>query len=102
MKTLKFKLVLIVAIWGLLMSSCKSYQNDFINWSDNIPLNSTIEQVKQIQPDYVKIAWDKPEVRDNDNQMFFITDIKGNRDPLKMEYYLEFNNEGFVARFSHK
>ena len=87
----------------LLSPGCKSYQNDFILWSDNIPKHSTIEQVKESQPDYVIIDWDNPEVLDDSgNRMFHVKAIKGNRDMLKMGYYLEFDAKGFVARFAHK
>lgn len=98
----KFKHIGIALILIVVFQSCKSHQNDFLTWSDNIPPNTSIEAVRSSQPEFVIIDWNNPETLENGNQQFYITDIEGSQDVLKMGYYLEFDSLGFVSRFAQK
>ncbi|MGJ8684269.1 MAG: hypothetical protein ACSHWW_06580 [Nonlabens sp.] len=81
--------------------SCKDYYNDAIHWADEIETGSMIEEVKEIQPNYLEIDWNNPQVNGNE-KLFLITSIKGNHDILNMSNYLVFENDKFKGRTSHK
>jgi len=85
----------------VLLTSCKSYYNDTIEWMDNIELGTKIEEVKKTKPDYVEINWNKPDTIDNQIR-FKIIKIRGNKDILAMEHYLVFVDKKFEGHESHK
>ena len=96
MKFLKILLILVLLI------SCNGNQNKFINWADNLPKNSSIENVKKSQPNYVIIDWEHP-IKISDNEKIFeVTEIKNSYDALDMNYFLVFRNNKFQYRESKK
>lgn len=72
-----------------------------IDWADNIPIGTSIDSVKKLQPNYIVIEWNKPNVN-NTSKSFAITKIKGNTDPLNMSNTLKFVNEKYIGRFARK
>lgn len=80
--------------------SCKNYYNDMIEWSDALPQGISIDSVKNLQPDFIIIDWSKPEKFDTITR--FSMTVKNNNDILKMENFLTFSNDTFIARFAHK
>jgi len=99
MKKLKSILGLLTVL--LLLTSCKSYYNDTIDWMDNLKPGTSLADVKKMQPDFVKINWDKPDTVDNQVR-FWVTEIKGNKDALAMSHLLVFVNNKYTGRESHK
>ena len=91
----------IVVVVFFLIASCKNYYNEMIHWADGIPQGTSIDYVKKIQPDFIVIDWEHPTVSNNEAR-YSITQIKNNRDILKMENYLSFIDNKFNARFAHK
>jgi len=85
----------------LLLTSCKSYYNDTIDWMDNIETGTNLEDVKRSQPDFVEIDWSKPDTLAQ-GLRFRIKNIKGNNDMLNMEHYLVFSGNKYTGRESHK
>jgi len=85
----------------LLLTSCKSYYNDTIDWMDKIELGTSLEDVKKNQPDFVEIDWNKPDTLD-EGLRFRIERIKGNNDILNMEHYLVFSDNKYTGRQSSK
>ncbi len=73
-----------------------------IDWTSSIPTGTDLETVKIDQPDFLEIDWDNPDTLDVQITRYFITKIKGNNDILKMEYFLEFENNRFRGQFGHK
>lgn len=73
-----------------------------LDWSSCIPAGTDIEKVKKDQPDFQGIDWNNPDTLENGMTRYFITEIKGNNDSLKMEYLLEFENNEFRVIFGHK
>jgi hypothetical protein len=96
MKFLKILLILVLLI------SCNGNQNKFINWADNLPENSSIENVKKSQPNYVIIDWEHPIKISDNEKMFEVTEIKNSYDALDMNYFLVFRNNKFQYRESKK
>ena len=96
MKFLKILLILVLLI------SCNGNQNKFINWADNFPENSSIENVKKSQPNYVIIDWEHPIKISDNEKMFEVTEIKNSYDALDMNYFLVFRNNKFQSRESKK
>lgn len=96
MKYLKILLILVLLI------SCNGNQNKFINWADNLPENSSIENVKKSQPNYVIIDWEHPIKISDNEKMFEVTEIKNSYDALDMNYFLVFRNNKFQYRESKK
>lgn len=96
MKFLKNLLILVLLI------SCNGNQNKFINWADNLPENSSIENVKKSQPNYVIIDWEHPIKISDNEKMFEVTEIKNSYDALDMNYFLVFRNNKFQYRESKK
>ena len=96
MKFLKILLILVLLI------SCYGNQNKFINWADNLPENSSIENVKKSQPNYVIIDWEHPIKISDNEKMFEVTEIKNSYDALDMNYFLVFRNNKFQYRESKK
>ena len=85
-----------------ILSACTNNHNKMIEWADKIAIGSSVQSVKQIQPDYLKIDWNKPDTLHNGFIRFYITDIDGNYDALKMSYFLEFDSSGYRGQFSRK
>jgi len=73
-----------------------------LDWSSSIPAGSDIEKVKRDQPEFLEIDWDNPDTLENGMTRYFVTEIKRNNDNLKMEYFLEFENNKFKGLFGHK
>jgi hypothetical protein len=84
-----------------LLTSCKGYYNDTMDWMDNIKPGTTLKDVKRDQPDFVKINWDKPDTVDNQVR-FWVTEIKGSNDILGMSHLLVFVEDKYTGRESHK
>ena len=93
--------ILTFALLTVLLTACKSYYNDTIDWMDNIELGTSLNEVKIHQPDFVKINWDKPDTLDNQVH-FWVTEIKGNKDMLAMSHLLVFVDNKYTGRESHK
>ena len=72
-----------------------------IRWADNIPIGTSLDSVKKLQPNYFVIDWNKPTVNGT-CKSFAITEIKGNTDPLNMSNTLNFVNEKYIGRFARK
>lgn len=96
MNFLKYILVFIFFI------SCNGNQNKFINWADNLPENSSIENVKKSQPNYVIIDWEHPIKISDNEKMFEIVEIKKSQDFLQMSHFLVFKNNKYQYRESKK
>jgi PBP1b-binding outer membrane lipoprotein LpoB len=95
------KQILTLVLLTVLLTACKSYYNDTIDWMDNIELGTSLEDVKKQQPDFVKINWDKPDSVDNQVR-YWVTEIKGNKDILAMSHLLVFVDNKYSGRESHK
>nr|WP_152556704.1 hypothetical protein [Nonlabens ulvanivorans] len=85
----------------LFLISCKNHYNDMIHWADQLEEGLSIEEIRNIQPDYIEIDWENPTVNETET-MYLFTNIKGNRDILNMDNYLIFNNGKYTGRTSHK
>ena len=72
-----------------------------ILWADNIPLGTSIDSVKRLQPDFIEVDWGNPN-RSDTSKSFTIITIKGNSDKLKMRNTLNFVNDKYVGRFAIK
>jgi hypothetical protein len=81
--------------------SCKDYYNETIEWIDNLESELTIQEVKDSQPEYIKIDWANPQIIDNE-KWYLITKIKGNNDVLGMSHYLVFVENKYQYRESKK
>ena len=73
-----------------------------IEWSQQVPFHSSVNEVKKIAPNYLKIDWENPENLDSIITRYYIKEIKGSRGILKMSYYLEFQNEKYISVFGKK
>ena len=67
----------------------------------NIPQGTSIDSVKQIQPDFIEIDRSNP-VKSDSETRYIITKIKNSNDALQMENYLSFMDNKYQARFTHK
>ncbi|CAI8152644.1 MAG: Uncharacterised protein [Formosa sp. Hel3_A1_48] len=99
-KTYYFGLLTIAAL--TILTGCHDYHNDMIDWADGIAIGTDRKSVKAKQPDFLTIDWNKPDTLDNGMLRFTIVAIKGHHDALKMEYFLEFDNNGYRGQFAHK
>jgi len=96
------RLFFILAVCILtVLTACKDYYNDTIHWADNIKAGTNIQIVKNNQPDFLEVAWDKPDTLDN-NLLYKIKEIKGSHDPLNMSHYLVFIDGKYQGRRPHK
>ena len=93
--------ILTLVLLAALLTACKSYYNDTIDWMDNIELGTSLGDVKKHQPDFVKINWDKPDTVDNQVR-FWVSEIKGNTDMLAMSHLLVFVDNKYTGREPHK
>lgn len=96
------KAVLIIALLGvIIISSCKNYYNDTIDWIDSIKIGTELNTVKSMQPDFVTVYWNRPEINKN-IAICQVNKIKGNNDPLNMIHFLVFENNRFLRRETRK
>lgn len=96
------KKLIVLLFFTLIITSCKDYYNDTIKWMDNLESGLSIENVKEIQPDFVEIDWEKPAIIDQNEKWYMIIDIKGNYDFLNMSHFLVFTDNKFQYRESKK
>jgi hypothetical protein len=68
---------------------------------DRLDTGESMEVVQESQPHFVKIDWQKPDTVEGQVR-YKIIRIKGNRDLLKMEHYLVFEDNEYFGRESHK
>ena len=94
-----FRFIFICLVF--LITGCKNYYNDTIEWMDNLEPETDIEIVKENQPEFVKIDWNDPEKKGKEN-WYYILEIKRNYDPLGMSHQLIFIDNKFDRRESHK
>lgn len=83
------------------LTACKNYYNDTIRWADDIKRGTYIQTVKNNQPDFFEVAWDKPDTLDNQFR-YEILNIQGSNDPLKMQHFLVFIDNKYEGRSSIK
>jgi hypothetical protein len=95
------KKLFILLFFCLTVLSCKDYYNETIEWIDNLESELTIQEVKDSQPEYIKIDWANPQIIDNE-KWYLITKIKGNNDVLGMSHYLVFVENKYQYRESKK
>ena len=95
-------IILLSFIYLVIISGCKDYHSEMIKWSDEIPVGSDISVVKNNQPDFIKIDWENPLIIDSVITWYYITEIKGHSDFLKMEYFLEFEKNKYRGQFAQK
>ena len=72
-----------------------------IDWTDKIEIGTDIGIVKNNQPDFVKITWNKP-IKSEEKIFYEITEIKGNNDILDMSNFLVFEDDKYQGLQSHK
>jgi len=89
--------VFFLSILLLILTSCKNYYNDAIEWTDNLEAGINIENVKKFQSDFIEIDWENPQIINNE-KWFLITKIKGNKDILEMSIYLVFVENYYLGR----
>lgn len=92
---------LFLLMFFFLLLSCKNHYNEMIAWTDTIPKGSSVESVKKIQPGYLEIDWNNPDIFENETR-YSITKIKNDYDALGMENYLSFVDGKYQGRFAHK
>ena len=91
-----------IFVWVVaLLTSCKDYYNDTMDWIDIIDQGTPLEEVIRKQPDFVKINWEMPDTVGNQVR-FWVTEIKGSNDVLGMSHLLVFVDSKYVGLESHK
>ncbi len=90
-----------LVIFLLLTVACSNRYNQMVEWSNQIKIGTSIEQVRQSQPEYVKVDWQKPQVFENET-WYPITEVKGSTDMLRMNNYLVFINTRYQGRVAKK
>lgn len=68
-----------------------------LEWIETIEIGLTIEDVKNMQPDYLEIDWEHPQTFENEN-WYMVTKIKGHNDILGMSNFLVFIDEKYQGR----
>ena len=86
----------------MIFLGCKDYHEKMIEWTDEIPFGTFLDTVKMNQPKFLEIDWQNPDTFDNNFIRYDISMIKKHYDPLKMEYFLEFEDSCFRGRFAQK
>ena len=86
---------------AFLIISCKNYYNETIEWVDNLESELNIKEVQNIQPEFIVVDWENPQIVD-DQKWFLITEIKGSNDALGMSHYLVFVEDKYQYRESKK
>ena len=97
----KLRSIVLTFLLTIIQFSCKDHYNDTIDWMDKLDSTMTIADIKEMQPDFLEIDWNKPDTMDNDI-VFDISKIKGNRDILNMQHSLVFRDSVFWDIMSHK
>ena len=96
------RLILILTFFSLtFLTSCKNYYNDTIKWADEIKIGTGLKTIKNNQPEFIEIDWNKPNKVETETR-YLITKIKGNRDILAMSHYLVFINNKYQGRETKK
>jgi len=98
---MNLKNIFIGLIFSIVIISYKNYYNDTIEWMDNLENELNIKEVQNIQPEYIEIDWENPQIID-DQKRYLITKIKGNNDVLRMSHYLVFIEDKYQYRESKK
>lgn len=98
---MKFRRSIIILLFCYTAIGCKNHYNDTIAWIDDLEGGLTIEQVKELQPEYIEIDWKNP-VEIFDEKWYLVKEIKGNNDPLAMSHFLSFTQDGYAGRESKK
>ena len=98
----KNKIIVLTLFLVIFLFGCKNYKNEMFNWASSVPVGTDFEVVKTDKPDFLEIDWRNPDTLENGMTRYFITEINGNNDILKMEYFLEFENNKFRGLFGHK
>ena len=83
------------------LASCKDYYNDSIAWYDSIEQGVSIDSVREAQPDFILIDWERPDTIDHIVR-YKVSEIRGNRDILGMEHYLDFEDDKYQGVFMIK
>lgn len=73
-----------------------------IKWTDSIKIGSDIQSVKNSQPDFLEISWDKPMKIGKNETLYEIVEIDGNYDILKMSNFLRFEGNKYQGREATK
>jgi len=81
----------------IVLSSCKDYHKDMLEWAESIPAASSLGFVKSSTPGYLEIDWNNPHQVDKGITRYTITAIQGHQDPVSIHFYLEFKN-GIFSR----
>ena len=90
--------VFILLLFGLL-SSCNN-QDKMLEWVENIPINTSIEEVKKSQPTFIKVNWEDPLIHNDD--FYYSLDFKYNNDILQMEHLLVFDKNYKFKTYSSR
>jgi hypothetical protein len=85
----------------ILLSHCRNYYNETVEWADQLKTGTSVDAVKKSQPDFVDIDWNKPDTVGQEER-FRIKSIKGNSDVLQMANYLIFVDGKYQGRFAQK
>lgn len=86
----------------VILTGCKDHRNEMLDWGADIPKLTHLDTVRKYQPDYLIIDWENPDTLGNTFTRYSIIKIKGNRDILKMAYFLEFDDNKYRGLFAHK
>ena len=74
-----------------------------LDWMCEIPIGTSIDEVKKQQPSFIEIDWDKPNINLIDSsEVYIVQNIKWNYDILHMKNGLIFKQGKFTGRFVHK
>ena len=93
--------IVYILIAQFFLISCTNYQNEMMNWAEKIPAGTILDSVKLHQPDYLTIDWNNPDTLDA-IMRYNVIEIKRHKDLLKMQYFLEFENNKFRGLFGRK
>ncbi len=94
MKSVIIKILFSVfIIW---VSSCENNYNKMVDWADNIPIGTDIEQIKLDQPNFLIIDWQNPDTFKN--LVLYEINIQRNNDILEMQNFLSFTGNKFQGR----
>lgn len=98
----KYSTYLLLLLNLMQFTNCNNYYNETIKWMDSIDGGTTIENVKENQPDFIIIDWKNGISLDDGKIMYPISEIKGNNEILNMSHYLIFKNDRYHGRKSSK
>ena len=96
------KKVFLIILSVFFLTKCTNFYNRTIEWIESIKIGTDIQTVKNDQPDFIIIGWDKPDTllcppdmscgHNGYHLCYEIKKIKGNNDILNMIHYLEFED----------